>query len=881
MPVTVELYRTQERANAEAKRAAARTGAGAALGVRRLTPSSLVEELWEVWGDGRELVGALPRSVLVRRELEGEAAIQTSSGAASMLASFFRTYASRLAAGGEDWEAGVTEQERAVLALGRRYLLAVERYGLVEPDEAAALLAQKAASGESPGLSVTLKDPLAPTPGVAALVGALDPAAGAAIAAREPEGLPRLPDGVEPAFLVAAGTSAVASLVLDELEAALADGAASALVCGPNAPRLFEGLSPHLAARGAACALRDEVPVSATEAGRLVRAMVSLGEGRHIVASAADVTGNLLAGFTDTQARHLNRDFRQNRLLKAADVAGRLGELSPLCACLREALSSLATGSFKGVEEAAWGLSAAIQESPRLSVADSRREMTAAIRLREVADAVRAFGGTPELAVELWLAGSVRREVRSAAAEGRPLVEFASPARLSSLVAASYDLVVLSDMSDGSFRARAGASSLDELAEKLGWAQPASAFDEQRRLFADALGAARRRFSCVVPQRTDEGDEAYPAFVLGEYREALAAAGVEAAGVSCGEDDLVRSVGVAFSPVAERCTFPAVERGRLERLRLTDFLRRVREEDRTLLVLSPSAIERYLGCPYAWFIQNRIAPQPIDERFGPLEEGQFVHGVFARFYEELAARRRKRVGEVPWDQDEAVLREVFRSEVERQKAEAPGSGRLVAVSSAEGLRLLRLYRTLRDSLRRQARFAPSFSVKAHERVIGPEDGIDYAGVRLNGRVDRIDVDADGGRFAVIDYKGAAAAEYGLGATKSGEVALPKRVQALVYAQALCSQLEALHCAGALYLGYRARQDKELVAGAVDGTAFDDTTFIKDSFVSPLSFDALLDFVEEAIAQELSGLEENDIAQRPRYAAVCSYCPVPDCQRRLS
>ncbi|MFR0868476.1 MAG: hypothetical protein ACLSGS_05380 [Adlercreutzia sp.] len=65
--VPVELYRTIERANAAAKAAATATAPGAAFGARRLTAAGLVEELWELWGDGRVLVSAEERSLLAAR----------------------------------------------------------------------------------------------------------------------------------------------------------------------------------------------------------------------------------------------------------------------------------------------------------------------------------------------------------------------------------------------------------------------------------------------------------------------------------------------------------------------------------------------------------------------------------------------------------------------------------------------------------------------------------------------------------------------------------------------------------------------------------------------------------------------------------------------
>ena len=59
----------------------------------------------------------------------------------------------------------------------------------------------------------------------------------------------------------------------------------------------------------------------------------------------------------------------------------------------------------------------------------------------------------------------------------------------------------------------------------------------------------------------------------------------------------------------------------------------------------------------------------------------------------------------------------------------------------------------------------------HERPIAVEDAVDYAGVRVNGRVDRIDVDEIAGRFAVIDYKGTVSAEYAAAMGDDAEAAM--------------------------------------------------------------------------------------------------------------
>ncbi|MDE8703068.1 PD-(D/E)XK nuclease family protein [Adlercreutzia equolifaciens] len=923
--MSVELYRTIERANDQAKRAAKGAGAGASLGVRRMTAAAWVQELWELWGDGRALVDATQRTVLVSRLLANQQALTASPGAARQLASFFRRYASCLASMGGNAAAGnLSSHEEAVLALAQAYEAALSQAHLVEPDQAAALLAAAAAAGAVPLPPVHMVDAIDGTPGMRALVAAAAATADAAGDMPVPMAgaaggsvvMPPLAAGVEPQFLVPAGSTATAALVRASVLEAVADGARSVLVCGPNAPVLCEALAPSLAAEGLSCAERLESPVESTAAARLWRSVQAVAAGHHGVAAATDALANPLVGIGLREVSDFNGALRRDRTLTAEEMLGQLAEASPLCAAVARAVQALdgeATGAFGGGQAAfaslaacADALEAAVAEAAALSPLARRCESAVVAALREVLEVTQALGGSPDLVPVLWLEGAVRTE---AAAEGAgPSVEFASPYRLKSLGPSSYDLVLLSDVSDAGFGARAGATALDELAEKLGWAQPFSLFDEQRRLFAGAMAAARRQFACVVPCRTPEGEEAYPAFLLKEYGEALAKAALEAqppdaaeraaweqtdralfdlpralSAVACrlGEDCLVETVGDAFQEPVATVALPAVQRGRLQRLHLVDFLRRVREEGRTLLVLSPSAIERYLDCPYTWFIQSRVAPATLDEQFGPREEGSFVHAVFAAFYEALAKEGCRRVGERPWVEDQRLLDEVFRDQVQREKQAAPGRGRYVAVSSAEELHLQRLYQLMAESLCHQARFAPGFAVAAHEVVIDEQDGVEYAGVRLRGRADRVDVNEEAGRFAVVDYKGSVGSDYGLGAKKDADPTLPKHPQALMYAQALRGRMDALHCAGALYLGYRAKTDKDLVRGAVDGTVFEDASFIKKNDCASLSFDALLDAIEDLVAEGIAGLAEGRIPQQPRYAGACTYCPVPDCERRLS
>lgn len=910
---TVELYRTIEKANAVA-RCNARDGAASiagpsSLGCRRTTAAALTAELWELWGDGRVLVEGAQRSLIVAELMDGQNTLVASPGTVDLLSRFFARYGSALKRACPD-AVPLTDRERAVLELGRRYEARLAEAGLVESDEAAFLLAGAVAAGAVPCLAVSAVDPVDAGPGLAALLRCFGCGEGARAAGSAPSVLPSLPAGVCPRFLVPAGPTAAAALVHDEIGTALEAGEHAVLVVAPDPRPLYDALAPALAADGAACALRCPVAFDRTWFGRALAAVERVASQARPVAAATDFAYNPLAAVGARDARRLNGALRADRLIDGAAMAERLSDLSPTFA----SFATLAAGSDAGFQERARALDAIgahLRGATGLSVVARSCESAAAAALATALDAAAALGCAPASALGLARQATVPVSALSPSVPGAPSVEFAALARLGSLVPDSYDAVILADLTDAAFPAASRATALDELAEKLGLPERGAALDEQRRRFAAAMGAARARFACVVPQRQASGEEAYPAFVLKEYAARLAEAGraraladgdgaaarawsetdrdlfdlpvpLAADAICRGEDDLVAGLGETYAPVTGGLALANPVRGCLDRLALVDFLRTVREEGRRLVVLSPSALELYLGCPYAWFVQRRLRPSAPDEAFGPLEKGSFVHGVFARFYDRLADEGIVRVVPEQWAHCETVLAEVVDAELGRQRTLEAGEGRLLPLSRAERLEVERLRDQIAESLRRQSRFAPSYAVHGHERPIAVEDAVDYAGVRVNGRVDRIDVDRDAGRFTVVDYKGAVGAPYAAAMDEDAVVPpVPGRVQALVYAQALRPALEGLHCAGALYLGYRARTDKDLVAGAADGAVFEDDPFVKGASLVPMNFEAYLDTVESQIAAALEGLYRGEIAPAPRGAWVCEHCPVPNCERRLS
>ena len=89
---------------------------------------------------------------------------------------------------------------------------------------------------------------------------------------------------------------------------------------------------------------------------------------------------------------------------------------------------------------------------------------------------------------------------------------------------------------------------------------------------------------------------------------------------------------------ADVVSFPTAQRGSLSVGDVLCGMRTVEEDGEAVAVLSPSAIEAYLSCPYRWFVERRLRLGALDEEFGPAEKGTFVHAAFAALFDALADR---------------------------------------------------------------------------------------------------------------------------------------------------------------------------------------------------------------------------------------------------
>ena len=169
--------------------------------------------------------------------------------------------------------------------------------------------------------------------------------------------------------------------------------------------------------------------------------------------------------------------------------------------------------------------------------------------------------------------------------------------------------------------------------------------------------------------------------------------------------------------------------------------------------VSVSRLERYLKCPFQFYVANvlQVDEEPEDENTrSPLERGRFLHELFETFFHEWQARGRGRITAADMTEARALFVEICEPA-------------LASLSPAEaGLERARLFGSAVGSGIADRVFAMEAErgVEIRERLMEYEldgefafTGEDGASrrVRLRAKIDRVDVLADG-TFRLIDYK---------------------------------------------------------------------------------------------------------------------------------
>lgn len=169
--------------------------------------------------------------------------------------------------------------------------------------------------------------------------------------------------------------------------------------------------------------------------------------------------------------------------------------------------------------------------------------------------------------------------------------------------------------------------------------------------------------------------------------------------------------------------------------------------------VSVSRLERYMKCPFQFYVANvlQVQEEPEDETSrSPLERGRFLHELFETLFHEWQARGRGRITAATMDEARALFEEIagpaLRSlspaeaglERARLFGSAVGSGIVDRVFAMEAERGIDIRERLME-----------YELDGTFTFIGEDGGA--RDVRLRAKIDRVDLLADN-TFRLIDYK---------------------------------------------------------------------------------------------------------------------------------
>lgn len=694
--------------------------------------------------------------------------------------------------------------------------------------------------------------------------------------------------------LLPAGRYAEPSLLVDAISQ---DGAERALVACSDPARMFADLSEALALRGFELQARWSRPFAETDFGRVLENAFDMAlwpdDDRPDVFQASDY---LFSEFSEkglSAVYSLDARWRARRSLSAADVRADLAEqaarfAAPFAALVREGSFAAA---FDLAEERYRALSSSSEafRAEQLAAVACAREAFEQMRppVFPTAGRLRAYLKTAHVPVSL--------RVPASASQIGParLVRIMSCRDAACEPAGSYDAVFSCDMNAASQPVRLRTSSADALFEAFGVNFERDVLFESRLAFVRLLATAQKRFYPLRRLNDPDAAALHPSISFEELMACYPGDPDKLTGVAAsllsgggglvrqrGEEHLMRNVSLRSEEPACRLlelgafdeVSPGCSDGLLGPVRL----------------LSPSAIEEYLDCPYKWFARRRLRLCGVDAGFSALEKGSFVHEVLKRFHlrhADLFGRAKPRTGAQLEGEALPLLREVFSEVLADQKGKDPSDNPLVPLTQSENAQTDELLRHLEGFVRRDATLLPTFEPRFFERSFGRDEAFEYAGMPLCGSIDRVDVDEQG-RAVVVDYKSSLGDAYQLlPAGALGIDELPAKVQALVYAQVARRAL-GLEPVAALYVHVLKPGSQPPVCGAYDDRLLgpDDLPGLRLSRSSLsaagcVCFGDLLDRVEDMVAVRLADLRAGRIGVDPRTDKACAFCPVLSCEGR--
>ncbi len=279
-------------------------------------------------------------------------------------------------------------------------------------------------------------------------------------------------------------------------------------------------------------------------------------------------------------------------------------------------------------------------------------------------------------------------------------------------------------------------------------------------------------------------------------------------------------------------------------------------------VLSASTLERWLECPYRWFVDHELAPQRLDPKSDALRLGSVAHDALEALYRDPPG-----ADSLPRSGDLGRWREALATRLEEaaiangMRVDEPGDAVALARLRAQIEVFLREESELETELRpRRDLLEAGFGMDAD----GPP-ALELGEAALRGRIDRIDVAPDGHTALVRDYKTGKEVHGRKGWERRG------KLQLQLYVLAARDRL-GLDPVGGLYTALGGREKRKPRGMTIAG----DPHLAGLDLVGgdPCDAEDFADELERARSQaaaEASAMRAGEIGRRPIGGKCPSYC----------
>jgi RecB family exonuclease len=164
----------------------------------------------------------------------------------------------------------------------------------------------------------------------------------------------------------------------------------------------------------------------------------------------------------------------------------------------------------------------------------------------------------------------------------------------------------------------------------------------------------------------------------------------------------------------------------------------------TVECFSPSALESYARCPFAWFVERVVGKEDLELGLDGRTLGDLIHRTLSECYRSLAADGLLPIGKDDLAEAESRANVIVDGLVQGPECPGTAADRRVAAWKLKSM--------ARRLFGAEASAGGSLVFEEAEMSFGAVEGIDVGGLRVRGRVDRVDGCPDGRGVFVLDYK---------------------------------------------------------------------------------------------------------------------------------